>query len=437
METDPKFAGTSLYSAYRKLGGPLFKAVDDLKTYPTSVPTDFSFASGDKLDYEMTEKEKKHTSLTIEEQFKLVFECFSLVAKGSYYGNTSNLSSLPLTHALVAYPLMCREDELNWKHLPDRAAKVAYRLYPEELLQGDKDGNLPLHVASAHRDPMNEEGPWRREWMDGDDLSIERAIQCSHLGLSYVLSPFLGMAKEYPSVFMLEVDGYDCHNQSLVKQLVEACPKAAMVTNDRGELPLHAAIRARKGTDVVDAIIEAYPEALRAITSAGDTCLHLVAQQCPGSINLREKVADFVVEHGELPFYSDNFYGYSDDRHIDSDDEDDDGGLLLMKYEHICNGEHLISEEKHNLITRLVRAYPEACSMRNNEGKLPFHYFLKNKAQNHFNNVNLFMTEETSSLTDNSTGLLGFQMAATMDDLELTFLMLQAYPSALEHFVVK
>ena len=75
--------------------------------------------------------------------------------------------------------------------------------------------------------------------------------------------------------------------------------------------------------------------------------------------------------------------------------------------------------------------------MRNNEGMLPFHYFLKNKAQNHFNNVNLFMTEETSSLTDNSTGLLGFQMAATMDDLELTFLMLQAYPSALEHFVVK
>ena len=54
------------------------------------------------------------------------------------------------------------------------------------------------------------------------------------------------MGDEHPLVELKGRDGYDRFNLKLVGQIAAACPDAAKVRNANGDLPLHAAIKARR-----------------------------------------------------------------------------------------------------------------------------------------------------------------------------------------------
>lgn len=325
--------------------------------------------------------------------------------------------------------------------------------------------------------------------MDSENtIDIESCFTCPDLGMSYVLER---LSKEYPWIELDKRDGYDNYNADIVKVIASACPNAAKIRNGNGELALHAAIRARKGVDVIRPIIGAYSEAISMVDSAGNTCLHLLAQQQPGDINMKQKIAKYVQEHGEdkasrkfnvsdmkvFIFNAivdlDEYRGSKVQKifdtaraasccwfSADSFNERFEGllteGKLLQcvggrfKLSPGCEvernaemeplvrdlyqGKHLMSTDKRELIVKLATQYPESRVARNSEGKLPFHYFIHNTAQNNFDNVSLFMTEEAASMADNQTGLYGFMTAASIGDFDLSYQMLQAFPSVMGRF---
>ena len=116
LEGNEKAATLALYTAYNRLGRPLLEAVLDVEKYPDRVPNDFGFAIEDYP--ELLEEEKEATTLSTVEQFRMMLDCFSLIAKVAYY-DTLDCDGLPLTHALAAFPFWCKEDDLNWITVPD------------------------------------------------------------------------------------------------------------------------------------------------------------------------------------------------------------------------------------------------------------------------------------------------------------------------------
>ena len=82
LEGNKKAAPLSLYTSYRRLGGPLMKAVRDVEKYPDRVPNDFAFVT--EQFPELSDEEKNATTLSTGEQFKMMFDCFSLMAKVAY-----------------------------------------------------------------------------------------------------------------------------------------------------------------------------------------------------------------------------------------------------------------------------------------------------------------------------------------------------------------
>lgn len=87
------------------------------------------------------------------------------------------------------------------------------------------------------------------------------------------------------------------------------------------------------------------------------------------------------------------------------------------------------------MISLLVKSYPEARVVRDGQGKLPFQYFIDNGAQNHFDNLAHFMTEEAAMMVDKETGLYGFMTATVMGDDDLSYSILRAFPSVIGRFV--
>ena len=94
-------------------------------------------------------------------------------------------------------------------------------------------------------------------------------------------------------------------------------------------------------------------------------------------------------------------------------------------------GVNLISSDKDGILDLLIQKYPEACSVRNSDGLLPYQCFVWNEAQNHWENVLRFMNEEVATTADEDTGLYPFMEAA---DVDLAYRTLQKFPSVMERW---
>jgi len=399
----------SLFTAYTRLGCPLLEAADDDKARPRRLPADLSFVPEEVPDEDLTDlgrRLREATTLTYREQCRMMLDAFVLVAKRGYYGrrgsdDVDDLDDQPLLHALVAFPHQLREDDLNWTFVPDRAVRLACRLRPEELSLADGDGNLPLHLAVAHRTPYRKKAEWELRMDSEYEVDVEYCMR--EYGGVYWLIAEMPVLHQHTD---RQKDDYDDFNSSTIALLLKKHPKAAKTQNRDGDLPLHLAIKARKTLCIVEALVKANPRAVRARDGDGNTCLHLLAQQMPGSLNVKEIFA----QHEDQV---DEYYSW-------------DGGVGM--------GYDLMSSDKSEILDLLVRKYPEACLIRNDDGLLPYQCFMWNEAQNHWENVLRFMNEEVATTADEGTGLYPFMEAAIGGDLDLTYRTLQTFPSIMEQW---
>ena len=381
LEGDPR-ASVSLFTAYTRLVRALYEAMDDEKTYPDGIPADLAFIEEQIPDEDLTDLGRRAlaaTTLTFREQCKMMLDAFVLIAKVGYYGSVDDCNDKPLLHALVAFPYQMKEDDLNWTFVPHRAVKLACRLSPEELSLADGDGNLPLHLAVAHRTPYREKDEWELRMERANEVDLEYGLK------EYGLWWLIDEVPTHHSKIDLQKDDYDGFNSKNIELLSEKYPEAVRTKNKDGDLPLHLAIKARKTKDIVQLLLDAYPDAMRVLDGDGNTCLHLLAQQMPGSINVKEIFAKKCKEDGE---------------------ED------LFEY---LEGWDLMCSDKNGILDLLIQKYPEACSVRNSDGLLPYQCFVWNEAQNHWENVLRFMNEEVATTADEDTGLYPFMEAADVD----------------------
>ena len=399
LSGDPK-ASISLFTAYTRLVRHLYEAMDDEKSYPDGIPADLAFIEEEIPDEGLTDlgrRARAATTLTFREQCKMMLDAFVLIAKAGYYGSVDDCDGKPLLHALVAFPYQMREDSLNWTFVPHRVLKLACRLSPEELSLADDDGNLPLHLAVAHRTPYREKEEWEIRLERANEIDLEYGLK------EYGLWWLIHEVPTHYSKIDLQKDDYDRFNSKTIELLLEKYPEAIRTKNEDGDLPLHLAIKARKTKDIIQSLVEAYPDAIRVLDGDGNTCLHLLAQQMPGSINVKEI-----------------FEKYEEDLH----------DIYCFEDEY-PPGVNLISSDKDGILDLLIQKYPEACSVRNSDGLLPYQCFVWNEAQNHWENVLRFMNEEVATTADEDTGLYPFMEAA---DVNLAYRTLQKFPSVMERW---
>lgn len=365
LEGSPK-AATSLYRASWCLVRALYEAMDDEETYPDRIPVDLGFVEEEIPDEDLTNlgrEMRARTKITFRAQSKMMLDVLILIAKAGYYGSTADCNDKPLLHALVAFPYQLRVDDLNWtSSVPDRVVKLACRLNPDEMSLADGDGNLPLHLAVSQREPYREKDEWELRAIQENEIDVEYGLK--EYGLWWLLEivPRDRNCKHID----LQKDDYDDHNSTKIELLLEKYPEAVKVKNTDGDLPLHLAIKARKTLDIVLALIEAYPDAVHEHDGEGNTCLHLLAQQMPGSLNMKGIFAKYDLSDYDLV-------------------NDFIGGQVL--------GMHLMSTDKMSILKLLVQKYPEARSTHNNEGLLPYQCFECNEAQYHLENGFRFIIE--------------------------------------------
>ena len=401
-------AAASLFTAYTRLVRKIYEAMDDEESYPDRIPADLGFIEEHMPDEALTDLGRKamaSTTLTFREQCKMMLDVFVLIAKKGYYGSAGGkdreencCDDKPLLHALVAFPYQLREDDLNWTFVPDRTVKLACRLNPDELSLTDDNGNLPLHLAVAHRTPYRKKDEWELRAERENQIDIEYGMK--EYGLYWLIEEVPLHCQRIDR----QKDDYDLFNSKTIDLLLEKYSQAAKTKNNDGDLPLHLALKARKALCIVRALVEAYPDAVRSLDGDGNTCLHLLAQQMPGSLNVKEIFAEHEDDLEDYYFDGDEGLGYD-----------------------------LMSSDKTAILELLVQKYPEACLVRNNDGLLPYQCFMWNEAQNHWQNVLRFMNEEAATTVDKGTGLYPFMEAAIAGDVDLTYRALQKFPSVMEH----
>ena len=123
---------------------------------------------------------------------------------------------------------------------PDELFLHILNKYPEQAMQVDQKGNLPLHYAVAH-------------------ASIERMERYNWDAV---------MRNKHAVNEQVRTGPYANY---IVEQLLQTCPQAASKKNGQGQLALHAAVSNPHVTwnqTVMDQLIMAYPEALQTCDAA-------------------------------------------------------------------------------------------------------------------------------------------------------------------------
>jgi ankyrin repeat protein len=136
---------------------------------------------------------------------------------------------------------------MTWTTLHDACERqdtaeilVRTKVHPEEAVREDDRGATPLHIACWTNPPLSV--------VEALIQAFPGAIQDQDVHGDTPLHVALTNPETNPDV---------------IQALLEACPSAASIPNKEGLYPLHKACRYGATEQVVNALLEAYPEALR------------------------------------------------------------------------------------------------------------------------------------------------------------------------------
>jgi ankyrin repeat protein len=260
-----------------------------------------------------------------------------------------------------------------------------------------------------------------------------------------------------------------CHGDSdMVKVLLKAFPKGAMLRNSDGDLPLNIASR-RKYLDIAKLLLESYPEAAKVQNSNGNSQLHIVAKRqdfdtvklltefYPEAAMMKNKEGDlslhiactsksFHIGEFLLKLYPEGSKVRNKNGqiplHISCQNNDAEMIILLLK----THSEGAKVKDKKgwlpllhtinysgsfDIIKMLFDAYPEASTVKTNEGNLPLHVACKIHTSDIDNIVQfLLKAYPAGAKVQNLAGLLPLHIALERRAFNAAKLLLEEYPDA-------
>ena len=101
-----------------------------------------------------------------------------------------------------------------------------------------------------------------KKWKDVEDLLSKDQSLAFEIGSSFQTLPLVTALMNSPPLW-------------LVESLLEANPAAVGSKNELGLLPIRVAIRSKCSTDVIKALIRENPSSVKCFGVSGKTCLHL------------------------------------------------------------------------------------------------------------------------------------------------------------------
>ena len=186
---------------------------------------------------------------------------------------------------LVANPSALQQQESRGKRLPlhiclfkgSTPDVVEYVLeqYPQAVYHADSEGNLPLHYAAMYACPQI--------W----NLILQANPEAAEKANEKLKYPLHLMCARY----------FDRHDitRDQVKSCLDANPAAIRFPDSWGRLPLHLACQGHARKDVIQVLVEVYPEALLQADSSKDTPYDLVRRHYKDDTQLVATMKDWTV----------------------------------------------------------------------------------------------------------------------------------------------
>jgi hypothetical protein len=137
-----------------------------------------------------------------------------------------------------------------------KVLKLFVDQYPCGIEMGDKDGNIPLHIAVRNSAPTE---------------VIQFLIEAFPRGASI---------RDSENLFPLHSALIKNASASIIRELIKAYPLAARLHDNRGVLPLHISLEMHASVEVIKLLIVANPDAKFLKTITGESCFD--------NINFRE-----------------------------------------------------------------------------------------------------------------------------------------------------
>jgi ankyrin repeat protein len=310
---------------------------------------------------------------------------------------------------------------------------------PEAAKTQNKYGNLPLLTALQYKASSDVIKTLLKAYPKAIEVPDKHGYLPLHLALSYKASidVIKTLLQAYPqAVEATQKDGWLplhlalCNNATpdVISMLFNAHPKAAEVQNNGGALPLHCALWLKAPSDIIKIIFQAYPKA--AAVQDNEQCLPLHLALCK---NATSDVINMLFEENPQAAEVQNKYERRFPLHfacmskanlresflevlnllissypegIDAKDAEDKLPSDYLKREVVGlhSTEHLYLLYKAvkagfctGLVKLLVRAFPESCITKDNDGMVPLHHACKGSAANHLEVViTLFDANEDS-----------------------------------------
>ncbi len=131
----------------------------------------------------------------------------------------------------------------------------------------------------------------------------------------------------------------------VVKLLLGCNPAAAGIADKQEYLPLHHACEMGSSYYVIQALVEAYPDATRALTSKGDSALSLACKA-----NKSTDTVKLLLEHSKSVLKKTNDYGF-------------------CPLHCVCRAQ----QPRMGIVQALIDACPETAMMETHAGETPFH----------------------------------------------------------------
>ena len=198
------------------------------------------------------------------------------------------------------------EDELRWKCM----LKI-YKAEPEILSKANMNGNLPIHYCAASNMRMTlkflaEKSPLSLGHRNNKgELPIHKCWTCEGFFFLAKMSPTGLFERDHKGQLPLNrlITRDPCGDDllPLLKDLLAIFPNLTRLEDEKGNLPLHYAVRKSRLAPVVKLLVAQYPEACLHKNKAGDLPIHLscdsmfrmMAKKEPRSMAIKNNRKDY------------------------------------------------------------------------------------------------------------------------------------------------